>query len=54
MLKNENETHYHIHACVARECRKTHDKLQITARITLSIHAIFMNVKKNIKIFRNK
>ena len=49
--KNENETHYHIRACVARECRKTRDKLQITARIALSIHAIFVNVKKNIKIF---
>ena len=48
---SENETHYHIHTCIARECQNTRDKLQITARITLSIHAIFVNVKKNILFF---
>ncbi len=42
---NDNETHFHIRACVGREDLKTRDKLQITARVTLSIHANFMNVK---------
>ena len=44
--KYENETHYRFRACIAHEGLKTRDPLQITARITLSIHAIFVNVKK--------
>ena len=44
--KYENETHYRFRARIAHEGLKTRDQLQITARITLSIHAIFVNVKK--------
>ena len=47
--ENDNETHFHIRASVVRERPKTRDKLQITARITLSIPAIFVNVKKILK-----
>lgn len=52
-MLNNNETQFHIRASVAREGPKTRDKLKITARITLSIPAIFLNVKKICKKCEN-
>ena len=48
---NDNETHFHLRACAAREGPKTREKLQITARIVYSIHTISVNVKKILKFF---
>ena len=52
-LINDNETHFHICARIDREGPKKRDKLQITARIILSIPTIFVNVKENRKKYQN-
>lgn len=46
---NDNETHFHFRACIDREGPKKRDKLQITARIVLSIPVIFVKVKENLQ-----
>ncbi len=52
-MVNNNETHFHFRACNAHNGHETCDKLQIAARITLSIPTIFLNVKKICKKCEN-